>query len=306
MSEAPTTTNAATKSTKQAILDKAKIIDQELDKFGTFTSLEKRTGIPKTTLLAGLCFVLVFMLVFGFGVNIIGHMISLIWPAYRSYIVIDALEKLNLQKKTKAGQLENHHVYGRAKADQLDEYEVYVRLRAQLNMRARQYTLDHFGTDQNRIEIFLEKERSTLMACCHKKTKKYLMYWVVYGVFYLFEYVFKILMWWVPFYFVLKIAFLLWCVHPKYEGSGYVYQNIFAPFIRARRPFIEGWIVTARKLMQTTFDEVQKDAQEAMPTGFNAATITDAVKVLSDQTQLGIEKVRKLTAQDSKKDGAES
>lgn len=282
-------------SAKQSFLDKAKIIDNELANYGTFTSLEQKTGVPKTQLLAVFCVVILFMLIFGFGVNIIGHLISLIWPAYRSYVVIDALEKLIRVKKDKDQQ--PVHVYGRSKADQVAELETYAEIRKQLTMPKRNIIYSNLGTDQKKIEDFLEKERGKLMEKCYNKTKKYLMYWVVYGVFYLFEYVFRVLMWWLPFYFLIKIAFLLWCVHPKYQGSSVVYQNVFAPFLRARRPFIDSWILTGREMVRTTFKELQADAEEVLQnTPMNTDNILEAGKVIASHAQKSIKRVRKMTS----------
>lgn len=242
-------------STKATLLKNVKLIDVQLAKYGTFNGLEKKTGIPKVYLGIGFAVLMVLLLVFGLGAKIIGHMVSLVWPAYRSYVVIDAIEKLIILK---SGKQEPEHPYGRSKTDQLHEFNTYQSIRKQLTMEP----FKHKFEDATNIEASLIIQRQMLMDRCHEKTKKYLMYWVVYGVLYLGEYVFNIIMWWLPFYWTIKLIFLMWCVHPKYEGGVWVYHNVFAPVLRSRKPFIESWIVTGRELVKATFSEIQEDTEE--------------------------------------------
>lgn len=43
---------------------------------------------------------------------------------------------------------------------------------------------------------------------------QWLTYWVVYAFFNLTENLTSIFMKWIPFYFVIKVAFLIWCIYP--------------------------------------------------------------------------------------------
>merc|ERR1719273_2621353 len=61
---------------------------------------------------------------------------------------------------------------------------------------------------------------------------QWLTYWIVFStmailettnVKYLFEYV--------PFYFFLKIAFMIWLYHPKYQGAIVVYSQVLRPLV---------------------------------------------------------------------------
>lgn len=45
----------------------------------------------------------------------------------------------------------------------------------------------------------------------------WLVYWVIYGFFQVIESFEAVLLWWVPFYYPLKLAFLLWCMLPQYK-----------------------------------------------------------------------------------------
>lgn len=57
----------------------------------------------------------------------------------------------------------------------------------------------------------------------------WLGYWVVYGLFRLFEFVGDYTLYWLPYYHPLKILFLLWCAHPSTQGCATVYVYIIRP-----------------------------------------------------------------------------
>ncbi|BFY98522.1 hypothetical protein BsWGS_01562 [Bradybaena similaris] len=61
---------------------------------------------------------------------------------------------------------------------------------------------------------------------------KWLTYWVVYSVFSLLEFFFDIFLFWIPFYWFLKCAFLVWCFLPvPWNGSHMIYYRFIRPFI---------------------------------------------------------------------------
>jgi len=57
----------------------------------------------------------------------------------------------------------------------------------------------------------------------------WLTYWVVYATFSLFESSIDLIFFWVPFYFLAKIVFLVWCFHPSTKGAQVVYDKILHP-----------------------------------------------------------------------------
>ncbi|OQS07295.1 hypothetical protein THRCLA_00705 [Thraustotheca clavata] len=58
---------------------------------------------------------------------------------------------------------------------------------------------------------------------------QWLTYWVVYSAFNLTEQFTDIFLSWIPFYFFLKIAFLVWCYHPSTLGANTIYQSVIKP-----------------------------------------------------------------------------
>jgi len=67
---------------------------------------------------------------------------------------------------------------------------------------------------------------------------QWLMYWVVFAVFSVVEFFSDILVGWVPFYWLLKCAFLLWCMSPL-EGSTIIYNRIILPYFLKHESVID-------------------------------------------------------------------
>ena len=60
---------------------------------------------------------------------------------------------------------------------------------------------------------------------------QWLTYWVVFASFSIVEQVAGFLTRWIPFYQVLKLAFLVWCYHPSTCGASKVYNNVIKVFV---------------------------------------------------------------------------
>jgi len=69
----------------------------------------------------------------------------------------------------------------------------------------------------------------------------WLTYWSVYGTLGLIE---SLLIGttgvWLPFYYLLKIVFLVWCFHPKTKGALIVYQRVMAPLFGQLQVQVDG------------------------------------------------------------------
>ncbi|KAG5286651.1 hypothetical protein AALO_G00017290 [Alosa alosa] len=60
---------------------------------------------------------------------------------------------------------------------------------------------------------------------------KWLIYWVVYGLFSVSEFFSDIFLFWFPFYYAGKCVFLLWCMAPvSWNGSQIIYGRLVRPF----------------------------------------------------------------------------
>ena len=62
--------------------------------------------------------------------------------------------------------------------------------------------------------------------------KLFLTYWVVYGLFSVFDVFTSFLINKIPFYYTFKLAFLIWMFMPNFKGSIYVYNIVIGPLFR--------------------------------------------------------------------------
>lgn len=80
------------------------------------------------------------------------------------------------------------------------------------------------------------------------------MYWSVIGAFVAFEYVAEWLVSWLPFYWEIKTAFLLFLSLPQIQGSTYIYNSYIQPFFVKNETDLDAGIVSAQ---QNTLSFVQ-------------------------------------------------
>ncbi|ETV89733.1 hypothetical protein H257_00899 [Aphanomyces astaci] len=69
---------------------------------------------------------------------------------------------------------------------------------------------------------------------------QWLTYWVVYSAFNLTEQITDTLLFWVPMYFFIKIAFLVWCYHPSTLGATTIYESLIKPNLAGHVNQIDG------------------------------------------------------------------
>ena len=62
--------------------------------------------------------------------------------------------------------------------------------------------------------------------------KHFLTYWVVYGLFTIFDIFTSFLINRIPFYYTLKLAFLIWMFMPNFKGSLFIYNYIIGPLFK--------------------------------------------------------------------------
>lgn len=63
--------------------------------------------------------------------------------------------------------------------------------------------------------------------------KEWLTYWTVFSLFVLFELFFGFLTVYIPFYFFLKMAFLIWLFLPIFQGAAVIYDRFLYQFFKS-------------------------------------------------------------------------
>lgn len=93
---------------------------------------------------------------------------------------------------------------------------------------------------------------------------QWLTYWVVYAAFGLLEYFTDILLSWIPFYFLAKCAFLIWCMLPmKNNGAFLIYTKIIGPFVRKHEGKIDEVVSMTEALAREGGKEFLSKAKDA-------------------------------------------
>ena len=71
--------------------------------------------------------------------------------------------------------------------------------------------------------------------------KQWLTYWVCYGVFSIIDQFAGIILSFIPFYFCLKLVFLVYLFHPRTRGAKTVYEEYLSAYIKQYRSQLEDY-----------------------------------------------------------------
>ncbi|CAK6446096.1 unnamed protein product [Pipistrellus nathusii] len=123
-----------------------------------------------------------------------------------------------------------------------------------------------------------------------KEYVKWMMYWIVFAFFTTAETLTDIVLSWFPFYFELKIAFVIWLLSPYTKGSSVLYRKFVHPTLSNKEKEIDEYISQAR---DKSYETMMRVGKRGLNLAANAA-VTAAAKgqgVLS-------EKLRSFSMQD--------
>ncbi|NXM66382.1 REEP2 protein, partial [Serilophus lunatus] len=119
---------------------------------------------------------------------------------------------------------------------------------------------------------------------------KWMMYWIVFAFFTTAETLTDIVLSWFPFYFELKIAFVIWLLSPYTKGSSVLYRKFVHPTLSNKEKEIDEYITQA---CDKSYETMMRVGKRGLNLAANAA-VTAAAKgqgVLS-------EKLRSFSMQD--------
>ncbi|KAL4617639.1 receptor expression-enhancing protein 5 [Arapaima gigas] len=93
---------------------------------------------------------------------------------------------------------------------------------------------------------------------------KWLTYWVVYGVFSIAEFFADIFLSWFPFYYMLKCAFLVWCMAPTpSNGSIQIYTRIIRPIFLKNEAKLDRVVKDLSDKASEAAEKVREEAKKA-------------------------------------------
>ena len=81
--------------------------------------------------------------------------------------------------------------------------------------------------------------------------KQWLTYWVIFGIFSIADQFAGFILSLIPFYYVLKVATLIWLFHPATNGATTLYYNFIQPYWKEYESVID----QAQKSLERTINE---------------------------------------------------
>ncbi|XP_028815878.1 receptor expression-enhancing protein 2-like isoform X2 [Denticeps clupeoides] len=121
-----------------------------------------------------------------------------------------------------------------------------------------------------------------------KEYVKWMMYWIVFALFTTAETLTDLVLSWFPFYFELKIAFVIWLLSPYTKGSSVLYRKFVHPTLSNKEKEIDEYISQAR---DRSYETMMRFGKRGLNIAASAAVTAAAKGVLS-------EKLRSFSMQD--------
>ncbi|TRY57909.1 hypothetical protein DNTS_014423 [Danionella cerebrum] len=75
---------------------------------------------------------------------------------------------------------------------------------------------------------------------------KWMMYWIIFALFNTVEVFTDIFLCWLPFYYELKIAFVVWLLSPYTKGSSVLYRKFVHPTLSSKEKDIDEYLCQAK------------------------------------------------------------
>lgn len=76
---------------------------------------------------------------------------------------------------------------------------------------------------------------------------QWLIYWVVYSFFSIIELFSDFLLYWIPFYYSFKLAFLIWLMLPQTNGAITIYNHFLKDFLKSNEAQMDEMINRAKR-----------------------------------------------------------
>jgi len=107
---------------------------------------------------------------------------------------------------------------------------------------------------------------------------QWLIYWVVYAFFSVLEVFIDFLVYWIPFYYAFKLAFLLWAMLPQTKGAKFLYDSFLKDFLKSNESKIDVALENAKKSASSVAAEASAATTEAVAAAVSAASGGDDTK----------------------------
>nr|XP_046268871.1 receptor expression-enhancing protein 2 [Scatophagus argus] len=115
-----------------------------------------------------------------------------------------------------------------------------------------------------------------------KEYVKWMMYWIIFALFTTVEVFTDMFLCWLPFYYELKIAFVVWLLSPYTKGSSVLYRKFVHPTLSSKEKEIDDYIGQAK---DKSYDTLVHFGRKGLNVAATAAVMaaTKGQGVLSDR-----------------------
>uniref|UniRef100_A0A672ZL58 Receptor expression-enhancing protein n=1 Tax=Sphaeramia orbicularis TaxID=375764 RepID=A0A672ZL58_9TELE len=115
-----------------------------------------------------------------------------------------------------------------------------------------------------------------------KEYVKWMMYWIIFALFMTVEVFTDMFLCWLPFYYELKIAFVVWLLSPYTKGSSVLYRKFVHPTLSSKEKDIDDYICQAK---DRSYDTLVHFGRKGLNVAATAAVMaaTKGQGVLSDR-----------------------
>uniref|UniRef100_UPI00398EBE0E receptor expression-enhancing protein 1-like isoform X2 n=1 Tax=Pristiophorus japonicus TaxID=55135 RepID=UPI00398EBE0E len=80
-----------------------------------------------------------------------------------------------------------------------------------------------------------------------KEYVRWMMYWIVFAIFTTIETFTDIFISWFPFYYEIKVAFVIWLLSPYTKGASVIYRKFIHPTLSSKEKEIDCYIIQAKE-----------------------------------------------------------
>lgn len=160
--------------------------------------------------------------------------------------------------------------------------------------------LGFFSTHLSHIISFMYPVIKTWKAVNNENTEEtnqWLYFWTIYSLIYIFETVFFFVVWWVWFYYEIKLVFIFWLSLPTSHGAKTIFDKVIFPVLTYNEENIDGWVARVAPYLKTvamkTFRRgsayaIRRGTEMIEETqGDNAEATIGLIKVLASATSAG-------------------
>ncbi|XP_063040741.1 receptor expression-enhancing protein 1 [Engraulis encrasicolus] len=111
---------------------------------------------------------------------------------------------------------------------------------------------------------------------------KWMMYWIIFALFTTAEAITDMFIYWIPFYYELKIAFVVWLLSPYTKGSSVLYRKFVHPTLSSKEKDIDEYLNQAK---DKSYDTLVHYGRRGLNVAANAAVMaaSKGQDVLSDR-----------------------